>query len=400
MLNRNIQLFLVIASSILSLVATDIILPSLPQMALFFAVPYNTVKMLISIFMVGQFTTVLIWGVVADQIGRRKTLGLGMFVFFLGSILSLMTTSINVLLAGRLLQGAGAVVVPVAGWALVQDLFPRDDSARVMAWIGTIIAVVPLFAPAIGGQIDVLYGWHANLYCIAAYSSALFMLMIFLPQQKNALPPPASLTLKTRINIYSQILKNKTFVSYISLFGLLNCGEWCFLTVAPFYYTHVQISPDQMGILLMLTSIGFVCGSFLASTLIKRYGVDNTIRVGIQLALISSLLLLLGEYAHWSHFQLFNALDIAVYIMSSALLWGGTTSRALQCFAQWRGAASAIRSLILLCFASFGTYVGRLLSHTSLYPIGLFLFLTALSAFFVFHNKELKAVRLSGEAAY
>src|SRR5688572_25257938 len=127
MLNRNIQLFIIIASSILSLIATDILLPSLPQIAHYFSVPSNKVKMLISIFMIVQFATVLIWGIIADLFGKRQTLFLGMLIFFIGSILSLYVDSINSLLACRLLQGIGAVVVPVAGWALVQDLFHKDD---------------------------------------------------------------------------------------------------------------------------------------------------------------------------------------------------------------------------------------------------------------------------------
>ena len=400
MFNRNIQLIIVIATCVLTLISTDILLPSLPQIAHYFAVPANNVKMLISIFMVGQFATVLIWGVIADQLGRRKTLLIGMLIFFIGSVLSVIAPSINFLLVCRFIQGAGAVVVPVAGWALVQDLFPKDEGARIMSWVGTLTAIVPLFAPAIGGKIDVLYGWHTNLYCIAVFSAILCVTMLFSPK-----PPASSLnviipTFKQRLDIYGRIMKNKTFVSYIALFGLLNCGEWCFLTMAPFYYAHKQIAADQMGLLLMLTSMGFVFGSLLASHLFKRIGIDKTINTGIQLALFSSLLLILGEYMQWNGHQIFNALDLGIYILSSALLCGGTTSRALQCFDDYRGAASAIRSLILLCFAAFGTYSGRLVSHENIYHVGFFLFFMALCALIVFHNKELKAERIEADAVF
>lgn len=399
MLYRNIQLLIVIASSILTLITTDILLPSLPQIAHFFNVSSNDVKMLISIFIIGQFATVLIWGVISDQIGRRQTLFLGMLIFLTGSVLSFYATSINLLLACRFLQGTGAVVVPVAGWALVQDLFPKDEGARILTWIGSLVAIAPLFAPAIGGKIDVLFGWQTNLYFIAFYSAALCLVMLCLPKQpeiqKKSLPG-----LKDRLSVYGLIIRNKTFISYIALFGLLNCGEWCFLTMAPFYYAHIHIKPDMVGILLMLTSLGFVLGSFLATKLFNRFGVDKTIILGIQLALISSLLLIAGEYFHWSEHQLFNALDIGVYILSSALLWGGTTSRALQCFDDYRGSASAIRSLILLCFAAFGTYSGRLVDHNTLYPVGFFLFFMALFALMVFNNKELKIQRIASNNVY
>lgn len=400
MLIRNIQLFIVIASSILTLIATDILLPSLPQIAQSFAVSSNDVKMLISIFMIGQFVTVLIWGIIADLLGRRQTLFIGMIIFFIASILSVYANSINLLLACRFLQGMGAVVVPVAGWALIQDLFPKDDGARIMSWIGTLVATLPLFAPAIGGKIDVIYGWRTNLYGIALYSTVLCLLMLFLPKQQNMSKNINILSLKERFSIYGRILRNKTFISYIALFGLLNCGEWCFLTMAPFYYSYVHIPPDTMGLLLMLTSMGFLFGSLLASKLFKRFGVDKTILLGIQLAIVSSAMLLGGGYFGWSDYQLFNALDISIYILSSALLWGGTTSRALQCFDEFRGSASAVRSLILLCFSAFGTYSGRLLNHNSLNSVGIFLFFLALCALFVFNNRELRAERLAAGSMY
>ncbi|BCA97003.1 MFS transporter [Legionella antarctica] len=399
MFNRNIQLIIVIASCVLTLISTDILLPSMPQIAHYFAVPPSDVKMLISIFMTGQFATVLFWGVIADQLGRSRTLLIGMLIFFIGSVLSVIAPTINLLLACRFIQGAGAVVVPVAGWALIQDLFPKDDGARIMSWVGTLTAVIPLFAPAIGGKIDVLYGWHTNLYCITVFSAFVCVTMMCSPKQQTA-PNAVIPTLKERMGIYSRIMKNKTFVSYIALFGLLNCGEWCFLTMAPFYYAHKQIAADQMGLLLMLTSMGFVFGSLLASHLFKRIGIDKTINTGIQLAIISSLLLITGEYMQWNGHQIYNAVGIGIYILSSALLWGGTTSRALQCFDDYRGSASAIRSLILLCFAAFGTYSGRLVSHEKIYHVGFFLFFMALSALIVFHNKELKGERLEVDAVF
>lgn len=400
MAHRTIQLFLIVFSFILNMVATNILLPCLPQIALSFSVSDNDAKMLISIFLIGQFSTALFWGIIADQIGKRQTLLIGMIVFLVGSVLSLNTTSYKVLLACRFLQGVGGVVVPVAGWALVQDLYPRNESARIMAWIGMLFTIIPLFAPALGGKMEVLYGWRSNLYCIMLYSAALCLCMVLSPKPCDSSIKKQIVSLRTRFGIYASIVKNKTFLSYIALFGLLNCGEWCFLTIAPFYYAHSHIPPDRMGVLFMFIAQGFALGSLSASTLMKYIGIDRTIKLGIQLSLFSSLLLLMGEFMHWSSSQSFNTATISVYTFGSALLWGGTTSRALQCFDSYRSSASAVRSLIVLCFSALGTYSGRLLDNTSLYPIGFFLVFVSVCALFIFYNKELTAERLSGKAAY
>ena len=154
--------------------------------------------MLITIFMIGQFSTALFWGIIADQIGRRKTLLLGMLVFLLGSLLSLKADSINLLFISRFLQGAGGVVAPVAGWALIQDLYPKDEGAKILAWVGTLTAILPLFAPVIGGALDMLYGWQSNFVCIAAYSLVLCTLLVLLPNPKQS-SPNSTLPLKARL---------------------------------------------------------------------------------------------------------------------------------------------------------------------------------------------------------
>ncbi|CAM2748911.1 MFS transporter [Legionella worsleiensis] len=401
MLIRRYQLLIVIAASILTLIATDILLPSLPQIADTFAVSSHKVKMLLSIFMAGELSTVLIWGVIADLLGRRQTLFLGMLIFCIGSIMSLYADSINLLLVCRFLQGAGSVVVPVAGWALIQDLYPKDEGARMMSFVGTLVAVLPLFAPAIGGKIDVLYGWHMNLYGIAFYAAILCLAMLLLPQTLSMKNTRVSIPdLNKRLRIYGTILKNKTFISYIALFGLLNCGQWCFLTVAPFYYAHAHISPDKMGLLLMITSMGFLLGAMTASRLFKKFGVDNTMALGILIALVSSLLLLASSYNGRSNQPIFSALVISLYVFSSALLWGASTSRALQCFDDFRGSASAVRSLILIGFSALGTFAGKLLHHESLFATGIILFALALTALWVFNTKGLRAERMTAEVAY
>lgn len=393
-LNRSFQLLIVIASSILSLVSTDILLPSLPQMAEHFSTSPETIKMVISVFMFGQFTTALFWGMIADRFGRRKALFWGMSIFLLGALLSLNTASIFLFLAARFIQGAGSITIPIAGWALIQDLYPKDEGARILNWVGSFVAIIPLFAPALGGMIDVAYGWKTSLYGIAAYSLVLSTIMLFFPKHDELIKSSASPSLKNRVMIYTEIIKNRTFVSYIALFGLFQSGEWCFLTMAPFYFAGRQLAPNQIGVLLMISSTGFALGAFLASRWMGRLGIDKTLSIGVQIGIASSFLLFLGDVLHWSDAPLFTATDIGLYVLSSALLWGGTTSRALQCFDDCRGSASAVRSLILLCFSSFGSYSGQFIQHDNLLPMSLFLMGTALCAVVLFNNKELKSERM------
>lgn len=397
MLHRSIQLSIVSAAAVITLIATDMMLPSLPHIMTFFGVSANEVKMLLSFFMLGQFCTVLPWGIITDHLGKSKAMLLGMIGFFIGSLLSLIDHSIYLLFFARFIQGASSIVVPVAGWALIQDLYPKKEGINALAKVSMLTAIVPLFAPFVGGLLDKNFGWRSSFYCIAL--GAFLLCLIFSVLPRPSLPEKKPLaSLKSRWAVYGLILKNRTFLSYVALFGVFNCGEWCFLTVAPFYYASKGMDSANIGFLLTLTSIGFVMGSFLTPKLLALWGMDKLINNSIFLAFLSSVFMLMGDRLHWFAVPWFSALIFSIYLTGSALLWSCTTSQALACFEGHKGAASAVRCLLMLCFAFLGTFMGRIMPHNTLLASGFLLLATAMAAFMLFNQSSFKKIRLLNES--
>jgi MFS family permease len=169
-LNKNLMLSIIVASSILCLTASDICLPSIPQIAEYFSVSDANAQFSISFFLGGQVAATLFWGTFSDRVGRLKAFFLGMLLFFIGTLVCMSNISLELFLAGRLIEGIGSVVIPVVGWAIIQDLYPKDKSARIMTWMGSIISLAPMAAPAFGGQIDKFFGWQADFYFIALFT--------------------------------------------------------------------------------------------------------------------------------------------------------------------------------------------------------------------------------------
>ena len=88
-------------------------------------------------------------GILADRIGRKPALAAALILFILGSILCAAAQHITILIAGRLLQGTGAVAAVVAAW--ISDLAPAEKRPQAMAIFGAAIGiafVVSLFAAA------------------------------------------------------------------------------------------------------------------------------------------------------------------------------------------------------------------------------------------------------------
>jgi predicted MFS family arabinose efflux permease len=95
-------------------------------------------------------------GLASDRVGRKKVIVLGLLVFALGSVLAALATSVPMLVAGRAIQGAGAVSAAVT--ALLADLTRDEVRTKGMALVGmsigatfalSLVAAPPL-AAAIG----------------------------------------------------------------------------------------------------------------------------------------------------------------------------------------------------------------------------------------------------------
>ncbi len=94
-------------------------------------------------------------GLASDRFGRKKIIVLGLLVFALGSAVAAMAGSVQVLVAGRALQGAGAISAAVT--ALLADL-TRDEvrtkgMALVGASIGLTFAISLMAAPPLAGAV-------------------------------------------------------------------------------------------------------------------------------------------------------------------------------------------------------------------------------------------------------
>lgn len=115
-------------------------------------------------------------GLASDRIGRKKVIVLGLLVFALGSVLAALAPSVHMLVAGRALQGAGAVSAAVT--ALLADLTRDQVRTKGMALVGISIgatfALSLVVAPPLAGVIG-LSGlfWLTALLALAGIAMVL-----------------------------------------------------------------------------------------------------------------------------------------------------------------------------------------------------------------------------------
>jgi len=122
------------------------------------------------------------FGVMSDKIGRKKTILLGLLLFAAGSVVAALADNIYMLLAGRFLQGAGAIGSVVT--AMIADHVREDERAHAMAVMGMTIAMSFAAAMIIGPLVAGAYSVSALFWMTAAMS--IFALVILF----TAVPEP------------------------------------------------------------------------------------------------------------------------------------------------------------------------------------------------------------------
>ena len=96
------------------------------------------------------------FGVISDRIGRRPVIYLGLIIFALGSVLAAGSDSIWGVIAGRVLQGAGAISAAVM--ALLSDLTREQHRTKAMAMIGMTIGLSFAVAMVVGPLLTSAFG--------------------------------------------------------------------------------------------------------------------------------------------------------------------------------------------------------------------------------------------------
>lgn len=153
------------------------------------------------------------FGTMSDKIGRKPTLLVGLVIFLIGSIICAISTDIYTLMAGRFLQGAGAIgaVIP----AMISDLVHEESRGKAMALMGGTIAISFAAAMAFGPMIAGYFGL-ASLFWITAVLAIFSMIILF----TNVPTPPRIRHIYHSRTTTADILKDPNLLSMIITNGM------------------------------------------------------------------------------------------------------------------------------------------------------------------------------------
>ncbi|ACA86240.1 multidrug effflux MFS transporter [Shewanella woodyi] len=282
--------------------AIDMYLPAMATLASSFHSDITTVQQSLSIYLAGYAVGMLCFGPLADRIGRRPLVLMGLTGFMLVSLCLAFVNNVELFLALRFAQafiGAAATVV-VPGY--IKEVY-GENTAKGMSYVSLIMMLAPLIAPSIGSLILELGEWHLIFFILAAYAFILLALVLWklkMPSDSDA----NSRSQKSFFGAYAVVFTKPGTKLHIASGVLTSFAFFCYLTASPFVYMEVFGLDKSLFAILFSTNVGaLMLANVINSRIVVRYGSRLMLKVSTLLAMLAgSALLLVNLFGLSYHF--------------------------------------------------------------------------------------------------
>jgi multidrug resistance protein len=151
--------------------------PGVPAMMIEFHSDNSTLaSFVVTVFVLGFATGPLLFAPLSELYGRTIVQHVGCIGFAIFSIACALSTSLNMLIGMRLLQGIFAAVPLTNGGAIVADMVRQEERGFAMAMLTLGVLMGPVIGPVTGGFLAAAKGWRWVFWLISIVVSSFVML--------------------------------------------------------------------------------------------------------------------------------------------------------------------------------------------------------------------------------
>jgi DHA1 family bicyclomycin/chloramphenicol resistance-like MFS transporter len=303
----------------------------------------------------------------------------------MGSGVCIWSPNIETLIFGRVVQAVGGAAGMVVARATIRDMFSREDSARMIGQVMSIVVISPIISPVIGGFIVQFAGWQ-YVFILTAVMGLVTLTFAVPNIRETRVANAQTSSLAQTFRAFPSLLRDPAFLAYA---GYAGCGMGVFMVVAggvPFLMADFfHRSPAAFGLFFMMMSGSFLVGTIISSRITVRVGLDRMVRIGSTGSMIAALfvpaLFLAGIQSPWAIF-----LPGIVMGVFHGLAMPNAQAGAVSVNPQVAGSASGLTMFLQMTIgAAFGQAAG-MLPHDFALPIAILIALAGLGGFLAYNG--------------
>lgn len=287
-------------------------------------------------------------GRLGDAFGRRKLLIIALFISMAGGLMCALSTSLEMLIASRVLQGLGGGGLMATSQALIGQSVAARERARYQGYIASIAVTASMMGPVVGGFLTEFFGWRSIFLLNLPLGLLAAFLVMRLPPRKGPRDPFRfdwvglvlfSVFVWSLLTALDQVRppfdagqSYALWLGLVAIFALIaliwyerriknpllplpilrNPSIWrsdvltmchgaflvSLITFMPIYFRAVrEMSASEIGLLMLPLTVCLGLGSFITGQLVSRTGA-TAIMPSIGMPIASIMILILSFYAH------------------------------------------------------------------------------------------------------
>lgn len=267
--------FVALMASLMSIVALsiDALLPAIPEIGTAIGNHNSTdLQLLVTMIFLGFGIGQLILGPISDSYGRKPVMYAGFGIFILASLVCIFSNSLELMLAGRVLQGIGLAAPRTISISIIRDAHKGDYMARMMSFVTAFFILVPVIAPALGQFILNHFSWETIFYTQLFF--AVLVTIWFWKRQKETLKPEYKIPLSRHVYIdgFKELIKYKEAILFTVVAGFIQGAFMVYLSASQHVFEDQYGIGDKFPYVFagLATSIGV--STLLNGTMVVRLG--------------------------------------------------------------------------------------------------------------------------------
>lgn len=296
----GVFLVVLIMMGSVSLFATDIYLPALPQMAIFFNCSQPEIQASFTVFLLSLAVCQLTYGVLCDRFGRKKVTLFGLSLFMLGSVLCAISDTLTEFMIARILQAIGGGVGSVVVRAIIASNFDRTAAVKIYSTTFPIIGLSSAIGPFVGGYLTYFFNWQATFYFMALYGLITMLLVHFCLEESKAKLTEEfyndKYTFFNTFKSYWMVIKNINFISYVLIICAGYCAFRCYAVESPFVFDSHGFVAEEMGSFYVALSVAYIIGNLFAKKFINKMSLERVLSIGFWFFVLGGLCMVAGAF--------------------------------------------------------------------------------------------------------
>lgn len=343
---------LIILLGVFAPLSTDMFLPSLDEMVVYFHTDEATLSMTMYMFMLFLAIGILFLGPVSDKYGRRNVLIGSLTLYIVASVACSIVDTIELMIVSRILQAIGAGGGMATSVALIRDCFDGARRARVLTIVAIIGVLGPVLAPIIGQALIWAMDWKATFWAPAVVAVVCMILTFILPGDIPRERYKGSII--GSVGTVIPILKNGDFRRFTIMMNMVAFCILAYVSVSEYIYKGKGFDVgDYYSLYLASAMIAGVVGMMVISKAAKDLSNRGHLKVMFVLTLVSVILMWTVAGMHPLLFLIAVVPIITVSAMTRSFGYNMMLSQDIGN----SGAISSVLNFVHFVFATLGMVV-------------------------------------------